>query len=58
MGAMVVTFVLVSVTLTLIPGPDLIFVIRNGAHGRSPPSVQPSGSSRRTSMGSSSGIWG
>jgi threonine/homoserine/homoserine lactone efflux protein len=36
MDAMVASFVLVSVALTLLPGPDLAFVIRNGAHGRGP----------------------
>jgi threonine/homoserine/homoserine lactone efflux protein len=36
MATMVVIFVVVSVALTLIPGPDLMFVVRNGAHGRSP----------------------
>jgi threonine/homoserine/homoserine lactone efflux protein len=33
---MVVAFVIVSVALTLLPGPDLMFVIRNGSHGRGP----------------------
>lgn len=36
MAAMVGAFVLVSLALTLLPGPDLAFVIRNGAHGRGP----------------------
>jgi threonine/homoserine/homoserine lactone efflux protein len=36
MGGMVAAFVIVSVTLTLMPGPDLMFVLRNGAHGRGP----------------------
>jgi threonine/homoserine/homoserine lactone efflux protein len=36
MGEMVVAFVIVSVALTLLPGPDLMFVMRNGAHGRGP----------------------
>jgi threonine/homoserine/homoserine lactone efflux protein len=36
MAAMLVTFVLVSVALTLIPGPDMMFVIRSGLHGRAP----------------------
>jgi threonine/homoserine/homoserine lactone efflux protein len=33
---MIVTFVLVSVALTLVPGPDMMFVIRSGLHGRRP----------------------
>jgi threonine/homoserine/homoserine lactone efflux protein len=33
---MLMTFVLVSVGLTLIPGPDLMFVVRTGARGRGP----------------------
>jgi threonine/homoserine/homoserine lactone efflux protein len=36
MTAMVMTFLVVSVALTLIPGPDLMFVVRTGAHGRGP----------------------
>jgi threonine/homoserine/homoserine lactone efflux protein len=36
MVAMLLTFVVVSAALTLIPGPDLMFVIRTGAHGRGP----------------------
>ncbi len=36
MDSMVATFVVVSVALTLIPGPDLMFVVRIGAHGRGP----------------------
>ncbi len=36
MTAMVATFVLVSVALTLVPGPDMIFVVRNGSYGRAP----------------------
>jgi threonine/homoserine/homoserine lactone efflux protein len=31
---MIVTFVLVSVALTLVPGPDMMFVIRSGLQGR------------------------
>jgi threonine/homoserine/homoserine lactone efflux protein len=31
-----VTFVLVSVALTLVPGPDMMFVIRSGLRGRRP----------------------
>jgi threonine/homoserine/homoserine lactone efflux protein len=34
--AMLTTFVVVSVALTLLPGPDMMFVIRNGTHGRGP----------------------
>jgi threonine/homoserine/homoserine lactone efflux protein len=34
--AMLMTFVMVSAALTLIPGPDLMFVVRTGAHGRGP----------------------
>ena len=34
MAAMIVTFVLVSVALTLVPGPDMMFVIRSGLQGR------------------------
>jgi threonine/homoserine/homoserine lactone efflux protein len=33
---MLMAFVIVSVALTLLPGPDLMFVMRNGAHGRGP----------------------
>lgn len=33
---MLVTFVLISVVLTLVPGPDLMFVVRNGILGRGP----------------------
>jgi threonine/homoserine/homoserine lactone efflux protein len=36
MTAMLMTFVVVSAALTLIPGPDLMFVVRTGAHGRRP----------------------
>ena len=36
MDAMVATFVVVSMALTLIPGPDLMFVVRTGTHGRGP----------------------
>jgi threonine/homoserine/homoserine lactone efflux protein len=36
MAAMVGAFVLVSLALTLMPGPDLLFVIRNGVNGRGP----------------------
>jgi threonine/homoserine/homoserine lactone efflux protein len=36
MAVMLMTFVLVSAALTLIPGPDLMFVVRTGAHGRRP----------------------
>jgi threonine/homoserine/homoserine lactone efflux protein len=36
MAAMIVTFVLVSVALTLVPGPDMMFVIRSGLGGRRP----------------------
>jgi len=36
MTAIVTMFVAVSVALTLIPGPDLMFVVRTGAHGRGP----------------------
>ncbi len=36
MAGMLVTFMVVSAALTLIPGPDMMFVIRNGAHGRGP----------------------
>jgi threonine/homoserine/homoserine lactone efflux protein len=35
-AAMLVTFVLVSAVLTLIPGPDLMFVVRTSGHGRGP----------------------
>lgn len=31
---MVLSFVVISVILTLIPGPDLLYVVRNGMHGR------------------------
>jgi threonine/homoserine/homoserine lactone efflux protein len=31
---MIVTFVLVSVALTLVPGPDMMFVVRSGLRGR------------------------
>ena len=31
---MIVTFVLVSVALTLVPGPDMMFVVRSGLQGR------------------------
>jgi len=31
---MIVTFVLVSVALTMVPGPDMMFVIRSGLQGR------------------------
>ena len=34
--AMLMTFAVVSAALTLIPGPDLMFVVRTGAHGRRP----------------------
>jgi threonine/homoserine/homoserine lactone efflux protein len=33
---MFVTFVLVSIALTLVPGPDMMFVIRSGLQGRQP----------------------
>jgi threonine/homoserine/homoserine lactone efflux protein len=36
MSGMLVTFVVVSVALTLIPGPDMLFVVRTGGHGRGP----------------------
>lgn len=36
MTATLATFVVVSVALTLVPGPDLMFVVRNGGHGRGP----------------------
>lgn len=36
MASMIVTFVLVSVALTLVPGPDMMFVIRSGLQGRRP----------------------
>ena len=36
MAAMLVTFALVSVALTLVPGPDMMFVIRSGLQGRRP----------------------
>ncbi len=36
MIAMLMTFAAVSVALTLLPGPDMMFVIRNGTHGRGP----------------------
>ena len=36
MAAMIVTFVLVSVALTLVPGPDMMFIIRSGLQGRRP----------------------
>jgi len=36
MVAMLITFVVVSAVLTIIPGPDLMFVLRTGAHGRRP----------------------
>jgi threonine/homoserine/homoserine lactone efflux protein len=36
MIAMLTTFVVVSVALTLLPGPDMMFVIRTGTHGRGP----------------------
>jgi threonine/homoserine/homoserine lactone efflux protein len=35
-AAMLMTFVVVSAALTLIPGPDLMFVVRTGTHGRGP----------------------
>ncbi|HEY2078455.1 MAG TPA: LysE family translocator [Streptosporangiaceae bacterium] len=34
--AMLMTFAMVSAALTLIPGPDLMFIVRTGAHGRGP----------------------
>jgi threonine/homoserine/homoserine lactone efflux protein len=33
---MIMTFVLVSVALTLVPGPDMMFVVRSGLQGRRP----------------------
>ena len=33
---MLASFIIVSVALTLMPGPDLMFVVRNGVHGRGP----------------------
>jgi threonine/homoserine/homoserine lactone efflux protein len=33
---MLMTFAMVSAALTLIPGPDLMFIVRTGAHGRGP----------------------
>jgi threonine/homoserine/homoserine lactone efflux protein len=36
MTGMLATFAVVSVALTLMPGPDMMFVLRNGGHGRGP----------------------
>jgi threonine/homoserine/homoserine lactone efflux protein len=36
MVAMLTAFVVVSAVLTIIPGPDLMFILRTSAHGRGP----------------------